>query len=192
MKKKAVWLMVSCSMVLTLVLAPCALAASATKPEKPQYGGVLRLGVASDCTYFDDGLGSQLGEYTLMQTNEFIMDSDWARGPAGTGQFDFFIGERPRVGEFQFRMAESWELLPDQDTIVLHIRKGVHFHNKPPANGREMTADDVVASLMNAWQSPKSYLTRYHPWDKWMESVTAPDKYTVVFKAKPEVPAMAL
>src|SRR5262245_14879452 len=40
-------------------------------------------------------------------------------------------------------LAESWER-PDDLTYVFKLRKGVRFHNKPPVNGREVTADDVV------------------------------------------------
>ena len=36
-------------------------------------------------------------------------------------------------------LAESWEL-PDDKMVIFHIRKGVHYHDKPLANGREMTA----------------------------------------------------
>ena len=32
-------------------------------------------------------------------------------------------------------LAESWET-PDDTTIVLNIRQGVHWHDKPPMNGR--------------------------------------------------------
>ena len=33
-------------------------------------------------------------------------------------------------------LAESWEISPDGLTYTFHIRKGVHWHNKPPMNGR--------------------------------------------------------
>ena len=41
------------------------------------------------------------------------------------------------------QLAESWET-PDALTIIVHIRQGVHWHDKPPMNGRELTADDIV------------------------------------------------
>ncbi len=40
-------------------------------------------------------------------------------------------------------LAESWEL-PDNQTIILHIRKGVRWHDKPPMSGRELTAEDIA------------------------------------------------
>ena len=41
------------------------------------------------------------------------------------------------------RLAESWEQ-PDPTTVVFNIRQGVHWHDKAPMNGRELTAEDVV------------------------------------------------
>jgi len=40
------------------------------------------------------------------------------------------------------RLAESWEQ-PDPTTVVFNIRQGVHWHDKAPMNGRELTAKDV-------------------------------------------------
>jgi len=44
---------------------------------------------------------------------------------------------------FKGQLAESWEF-PEPGTHVIHLRKGIHWQNLPPANGREFTADDVV------------------------------------------------
>ncbi|MGH2583539.1 MAG: ABC transporter substrate-binding protein, partial [Dehalococcoidia bacterium] len=39
---------------------------------------------------------------------------------------------------------------PDQTTYIFKIRDGVTFHNKPPVNGRILTAQDVAFSLNRA------------------------------------------
>jgi ABC-type transport system substrate-binding protein len=39
-------------------------------------------------------------------------------------------------------LAESWEMT-DPFTMTVHLRKGIHWQNKPPVNGREFTASDV-------------------------------------------------
>jgi peptide/nickel transport system substrate-binding protein len=39
-------------------------------------------------------------------------------------------------------LAESWTQ-PNDTTYVFKLKKGVRWHNKPPVNGRELTADDV-------------------------------------------------
>src|SRR5437773_12401449 len=43
-------------------------------------------------------------------------------------------------------LAESWSQ-PNETTYVFKLRKGVRWHPKPPVNGRELTADDVVYSV---------------------------------------------
>lgn len=44
-------------------------------------------------------------------------------------------------------LAEKWEISPDGKVYTFTLRKGVKFHNVPPINGRELTADDVVFSF---------------------------------------------
>ena len=45
--------------------------------------------------------------------------------------------------------ASSWSQ-PDDRTYLLQVRSGVRWHNLPPVNGRELTAQDVVYSLDRA------------------------------------------
>src|SRR5882672_12340719 len=46
-------------------------------------------------------------------------------------------------------VAEAWQRTNDT-TYVFKLRKGVRWHNKPPVNGRELTADDVVFTFQRA------------------------------------------
>ena len=43
-------------------------------------------------------------------------------------------------------LAESWSQ-PDDTTYIFKLRRGMRFHPKPPVNGRELTAEDVVYSM---------------------------------------------
>ncbi len=43
-------------------------------------------------------------------------------------------------------LAESWTQ-PNETTYVFKLRQGVRWHNKPPVNGREVTAEDVVYTI---------------------------------------------
>src|SRR6185503_6563485 len=46
-------------------------------------------------------------------------------------------------------LAESWEQ-PNDTTYIFKLRKGVRWHAKPPVNGHEVTADDVVFTFQRA------------------------------------------
>ena len=89
-------------------------------------------------------------------------------------------------------LAESWEQ-PDATTYIFHIRKGVHWHDKAPMNGRELTAEDIEynyhrhlgnrltgTQFSEADPSPGGGDLVALPW----ESVEATDKWTVVMKLK--------
>ena len=54
--------------------------------------------------------------------------------------------EQPRIGG---DLAVSWEQ-PDATTWVFRLAPGVRWHDRPPANGRAMTAADVVTHLLRA------------------------------------------
>ena len=86
-------------------------------------------------------------------------------------------------------LAESWEM-PDDTTIIFHTRKGVHWHDKAPMNGRELTAQDIEYGLQRWYGVGKFSEQAVHPLMKGLpvESITATDKWTVVFKlTKPYV-----
>src|SRR5688500_18967510 len=51
-------------------------------------------------------------------------------------------GTQPIEGD----LAESWTQ-PNDTTYVFKLRKGVRWHPKPPVNGRELTADDIVYTV---------------------------------------------
>src|SRR5207245_797481 len=77
-------------------------------------------------------------------------------------------------------LAESWSQT-SETTYVFKLRKGVRWHNKPPVNGRELTADDVVYSV-NHFLTVKGNANAYML--KSVEKVEATDKYTVKFTLK--------
>ncbi|MFC1864992.1 ABC transporter substrate-binding protein, partial [Chloroflexota bacterium] len=118
--------------------------------------------------------------YTLHITHDRLLVGDWAKGPSGTAETDFLLGLNTR-GHHTGCVVESWELV-DPDNITFKIRKGIHFHDKPPVNGRELTAEDVAFTIERAWSGivPVSYLAKSYT--DWFESVTCPDKWTVKLK----------
>ncbi len=121
---------------------------------------------------------------TELMTDELIA-GDWTKGPAGTNQIDWTNGEGGRIDLETGELAESWET-PDKETIIYHIRKGVHWWDKPPANGREYTAEDAAFNIKRDY-APGFY--RYpsnHPVGQEPKSVTVLDKYTVEVKIPSE------
>ena len=80
-------------------------------------------------------------------------------------------------GSFQIEgdLAESWSQ-PNELTYVFKLRKGVRFHAKPPVNGRELTADDVIYSI-ERFRTVKGNANAYMLSS--VDKVEAPDKYTV-------------
>ncbi len=77
-------------------------------------------------------------------------------------------------------LAESWTQ-PNETTYVFKLRKGVRWQAKPPVNGRELTADDIVFSV-NHFLTVKGNANAYML--KSVDKVEAPDKYTVKFTLK--------
>ena len=89
-------------------------------------------------------------------------------------------GVTPGTFPIEGDLAESWTQ-PTDTTYVFKLRKGVKWHNKPPVNGRELTADDVVFSV-NHFLTVKGNANAYML--KSVEKVEAPDRYTVKFTLK--------
>ena len=80
-------------------------------------------------------------------------------------------------------LAESWTSSKDGLTWTFKLRKGVKFHS----GFGEMTSEDVVFSLKRA--ANKDTSTAYKNYQD-VESITAPDAYTVVIKLSKPVPSL--
>ncbi len=154
-------------------------------PTGPQYGGTITLAWDQEPSWFDDVAGHGVYAYTFMLTNEDLLMGDWGASSQGSNLDGFNYTHYPTPNATTGAIAESWEMT-DDTTIVFHIRQGVHFHDKPPTSGREVTADDVVFSLMRLWETPGGYVYSSYPWDDNMVSVEAIDKWTVVLKTQPD------
>jgi len=56
------------------------------------------------------------------------------------------LGYDLRTYAVQPELAQKWEQVSSSE-VVFHLQPGVKWHNKPPLDGRELTADDVVFGL---------------------------------------------
>ncbi len=135
-----------------------------TYSERPKYGGTIIVGTTSDPILFDDCVNAtpHSSAYTLNLTNNELLQGDWTKGPAGTGETSFLMGSvnmmRLKTGD----LADSWEI-PEPGKIIFHIREGVHWQNKAPCNGRELTLDDVVYSVNRALTKKGTYIPASYP-----------------------------
>jgi ABC-type transport system substrate-binding protein len=84
------------------------------------------------------------------------------------------------------QLAESWEF-SEPSTYVVHLRKGIHWQDIPPVNGREFTSDDVAYHYHRMYGLGHGFTKRTagaHYQFTPLESVIATDRYTVAFKWK--------
>ncbi len=189
LRKKVAWV-ASIMMVITLmIVSSCGGSEAGEKeegllsPEVPKYGGTLNI-LGGDPSSFDEALTMKFLARTSYQTNDSLMGGDFYKGPTGTGETDWVSGACGNMDVLTGYIAESWELIGN-DTIIYHIRQGVHFHNKPPTNGRELTAEDVVFSLNRLWFESDKTLHAMNPPFLKPTSITALDEYTVEVKVPP-------
>ena len=153
---------------------------------KPQYGGTLNAALTWMApqmdTFYQPGFASQIVSAVIERPAllDWAIDRDvWS------------LASEYRPPEYLVpHLADSWEQ-PDGLTVIFHVRKGVHWHDKPPMNGRELTADDFVYNY-HRWLGLGSGFTEPSGGAEFLgygaiESITATDKYTVEFKLNEDV-----
>ncbi|WP_112321331.1 ABC transporter substrate-binding protein [Oceanibium sediminis] len=99
-------------------------------------------------------------------------------------------------------LAESWEVSEDGLTVTFNLRQGVKFHaNDMFTPSRDLNAEDVIFSFDRQGNPDNPYNTvSGGTWEYYggmsmpdlIESIEAPDDYTVVFTlTRPEAPFIA-
>ena len=156
----------------------------------PQYGGKLTHVIRWDLSAF--GFDAWFTASALFATSgvvEKLGIGDWA---IDRDTYSFASGDLLPLNAIRGALAESWEQ-PDDTTYIFNIRQGVNWHDKPPMNGRELTAYDVEHTFHRLLGNKLTgtEFSAAEPNQSWgdfatlpWESVTATDKYTVVFKLK--------
>ncbi len=102
----------------------------AVPPSPPRYGGVLHF--PATIRAFDPTAGYR-PELALVWDTLTEWEATW------------YFPEIQTTPVIRKTLAESWEMV-DPSRWIFHLRHGVKFHNRPPVNGREMTAEDVKYS----------------------------------------------
>ena len=158
---------------------------------EPQYGGTMILRMTADVNQPYDSYYAQWG-YSIYGSDSLF-------------QYDYTISEEDydiyrQLSAFDSPTTVGAKVLPwlalsfeqnDPITWTVKLRQGVHWHDKPPVNGREFTASDVeyhwnrlmgLGKYGFTERSPYCLVTTYVN----IASVEAVDKYTVVYKFKEE------
>ena len=213
MTKKIIWLLVSSLMAASLVLASCAAEEEEEEevtiptveeeevitPEEeevkpptggnwwdyhgePEYGGTLIWRIMADIPNFDRWRARDSVGVTAPYIEGFFKPG-WLPSREECPYAAGFTPFACREG----LIAEGWEIVGNYDSYLVHLRKGVHWQNKPPVNGRELTAYDVeygwhrTTGLGSGFEpTPYNYFKGYDDF----ESITALDKYTIEYKMK--------
>ena len=141
---------------------------AAARGQAPKRGGTLTIR-AWDPPHFDPFLTISYKTHVVLS----FTHSRLLKHKAGPGVTP---GTFPVEGD----LAESWSQ-PSETSYVFKLRKGVRWHQKPPVNGRELTADDVVFSVEH-FRSVKGNANAYML--KSLDRVEALDRSTVRFTLK--------
>ena len=86
---------------------------------------------------------------------------------------------KPGTTPIEPDLAESWTQ-PNDTTYIFKLRRGARWHNKPPVNGREVTAEDVKYTYerFGGSTNPNRGILEQ------VEKIEVVDKYTVKFAMK--------
>src|SRR5262245_52808444 len=131
-------------------------------PSPPRYGGVLHFPAV--IRTFDPTTAGYRPEFALVWDTLTEWEAMW------------YFPEVQRTPMIRKTLATSWEMV-NPSTWIFKLRQGVKFHNRPPVNGREMTAEDVKYSY-ELLKDKASYATRA----ALVKTITVLDRYTVKFE----------
>jgi peptide/nickel transport system substrate-binding protein len=200
MKNKVVWGMLGVIIALSMVLTSCTQATTTPtvapttttanwwdKFGEPQYGGTIIVRTFNINAGSFEPHGAMTGMLGAggFATNiwlEGLTFNDWT---LDRNIFPYKSGFTP-LEYLKGLLAESWEW-KDTQTIIVHLRQGVKWQDKPPVNGREFTSNDVVFNFDRVLGTGSGY-TKPDPMISGeftnIASIVAVDKYTVQFKLK--------
>ena len=148
----------------------------------PQYGGTITFARGDEPVSSDTVVSGLWSAAYVAGVLEKLVIADWA---TPRDKFDFVMLNVPTntIGV----LAESWSQ-PDPLTYIVKVRQDVHWHDKAPMNGRELTAQDIeynyhrILGLGSGFTEPSEFATSWAAVQ--VESIEATDKWTVVFRLK--------
>jgi peptide/nickel transport system substrate-binding protein len=212
--KKLLWVLVSCLMALSLIIASCE-TKETTKVEEEEEGSAEVIITETQEGYevkttvqegYRDPNEPKYGGtlsfawfepqgwdpyYTFMVScstiylvNEEMLMGDWSKTPAGDGSAGIG-GFLGYSSRLTGQLCESWSM-PDNETLLYNIRQGVHWQDKAPVNGREYDAYDGAWAINRLTSAPTGAHKMISPPEEYILGATALDKWTVEVKVPPE------
>ena len=126
--------------------------------------------------------GGHYGNIFSSSTN-FNVVSNFYEGAnlSGVHLYDRLISSRTDQRRYVFEAAQSAEQ-PDPLTVTIKLKPGMVYQNLPPVNGRAVAADDIVQVQQYGIQKSAAFDNGFQK--TFLDSTTAPDPQTVVFKLK--------
>ena len=154
-----------------------------------QYGGTLTIGRSWLGDNTDTSINGGAATHLISLVNEKLGIVDWGIDR----NVDDLKSYYHPISALKGALVESWEQ-PDPLTYIFQVRRGVHWHDKAPMNGRELTADDVEYNFHRYLGLGNGFTEfSYHIGEltNLVESVTAIDGWTVVFRLnRPDLSAL--
>lgn len=95
--------------------------------------------------------------------------------------YGYVLHQDPRDESVILDQGASWEQ-PDEITYIMRLQPGVRFQDIPPVDGREITAEDVVASHRRFLEHPFVLSKIWH--EEVLDTMEATDPLTAVVKTK--------
>jgi peptide/nickel transport system substrate-binding protein len=165
------------------LLALCS-ATAVQAQDVPKPGGTLNIGtvyITLSALSFDPAdwnwkLNHDAGNYL-----DSLFMADLSKSVRNGGKYPFYADGYVPSGAIRGDLAESWEWRENPLRIVINLRKGVMFPDKPGVmKSRELVADDVVFSFNHLAQSPKAIPHYFDHVDR--IEATGPHQVTFFFK----------
>lgn len=136
--------------------------------DEPKYGGTYTMAAASDADTLDPHRGS-------------LPNTHGVAGLVYNKLVTYDTGPHVDFTDYSVvpDLAEEWEISDDGLTYTFHLREA-YFHDVPPVNGRQLVAEDVVATMGRIINLPGHQVGLLAA----VENIEAKDEKTVVFTLK--------
>lgn len=166
---------------MALFLVSLSFALEAENGHKVEYGGTLNVGtvyITLSALSWDPADWNWKLNHDAGMFYEQLFSGDLDRSLGRGGKYHFRSQGWLPSGSIRGELAESWEW-PDPLTLVVHLRRGIFFPDKPGVmKSRQLDAHDVVFSYRRLDESPKKIASYFDH----IDTVEALDDHTVVFR----------